>query len=291
MSSVGGVRACEVDCLCNEPAEGERNVKTGLSLHTPLFIVGSPRSGTSILTDGMLAAGYRGFREGNFLPLLRVYKAAADRHYTEFGSGSGEVMAARIDWEAFKADIFSVFKRHVDRLNPETPWMDKSGNPEMIEVLPHLLDLWPSAVFVFAKRRGIENVISRSRKFPGHTFEYHCRDWAKNMAAWRAVRDAAGERAIEIDQQEIIRAPEQSARRLADFAKAGVSACGRIREVFTVGRPQETTAGSAAAVCSLEKSSWSQEQRAAFLNICSGEMEAYGYSTEESYWRMESIES
>ena len=33
---------------------------------SPLFIVGSPRSGTSILVMALRAAGYRGFNEGNF---------------------------------------------------------------------------------------------------------------------------------------------------------------------------------------------------------------------------------
>lgn len=32
--------------------------------HYPVFVVGSPRSGTSILVDGLLSVGYKGFREG-----------------------------------------------------------------------------------------------------------------------------------------------------------------------------------------------------------------------------------
>jgi hypothetical protein len=34
-----------------------------------VFIVGSPRSGTSILTRAMQGLGYQGFHEGNFLTL------------------------------------------------------------------------------------------------------------------------------------------------------------------------------------------------------------------------------
>ena len=33
----------------------------------PVFVVGSPRSGTSILVDALFSAGYKGFREGSFL--------------------------------------------------------------------------------------------------------------------------------------------------------------------------------------------------------------------------------
>lgn len=46
---------------------------------------------------------------------------------------------------------------------------------------PIVKELWPSSVFVFAKRRGIENVISRTRKFLGESLENHCADWARNM--------------------------------------------------------------------------------------------------------------
>ncbi len=38
----------------------------------PLFIVGSPRSGTSVLVDAAFAAGFKGFREGNLLGLLQT---------------------------------------------------------------------------------------------------------------------------------------------------------------------------------------------------------------------------
>jgi hypothetical protein len=253
-------------------------------LRTPVFIVGSPRSGTSILINGMIAAGYTGFREGNFLTLMRVFEAAADRHRAGFANGSDKVLATMINWDAFKGEIFETFKRHVDALNPSAPWMDKTGNPEMIEAIPQLRKLWPNAIFIFAKRRGIENVTSRLKKFPGHGFDYHCKDWAKNMAAWRAVRDHLGESGIEIDQQEIIRSPHDVAAKLAIFLNAGEQARDRIQQTFLEDRPQETTVGSASRVIDLDETGWTSEQRDTFLRLCYSEMEAFHYSTGRSYW-------
>ncbi len=253
-------------------------------LQSPTFIVGSPRSGTSILVNAVMAAGYNGFREGNFLGLMRVFETMADRHRMAFGQGSGKVLAAQIDWDRFKEDIFQVFKHHVDTSNPTPPWMDKSGNPEMIELIPHVMRLWPTSIFIFARRRGIENVLSRVKKFPAHNFEYHCRDWARNMSAWRLVKDQVGQRGMEIDQQEMICNPAGSAERLARFLNAGSEASEKVMRTFTHDRPQQTSEGSAAQRASLDTVNWSADEKDAFVRLCGPEMELARYSMGLEYW-------
>ncbi len=254
------------------------------SLATPLFIVGSPRSGTSILTSALLAGGYHGFREGNFLPLLYLVAAAMEKYRHVFANGSDKVLASCVDWDELRTDVQAAFKKQVDALNAVAPWMDKSGNPEMIELIPRILELWPTGVVIFAKRRAIENVVSRLQKFPEHTFEYHCRDWAKNMTAWRGMRKLPGLRAIEIDQQEIIRNPKGVAETLAGFLGGSGDTCSRLEAVFRGDRPQQTEAGSAARVLDLETVAWSSTQLETFLRICWPEMQEYGYSLDKGYW-------
>jgi hypothetical protein len=253
------------------------------ALRTPAFIVGSPRSGTSILVNGLLAGGYNGYREGNFLTLLRVIEIAADRHRATFGPPSPKVLAGSVNWDHLKADLFDVLKLHVDALNPVSPWLDKTGNPEMIEAIPLLVRLWPGAGFIFAKRRAIENVASRLKKFPEHGFEYHCRDWARNMAAWRLVRNELGDRCVEIDQQDIARAPGEVAGKLAAFLGAGVEAQERMKRTFTRDRPQETEAGSSARIMNLQDTGWTTQQREIFLRLCGPELEHYGYRLDAAY--------
>jgi hypothetical protein len=58
----------------------------------PVFIVGSPRSGTSAMVDVLLAAGYHGFREGNFLPLAHRISLDIERHFSSFDIGSAKVL-------------------------------------------------------------------------------------------------------------------------------------------------------------------------------------------------------
>jgi len=255
-------------------------------LRAPLFIVGSPRSGTSALVDLALAAGYRGFREGMFLTLLTPISTAIERHFDTFADPHNrQVLISTIDRAALKARIFGLFKEIADSHNPQGPWFDKTGNPEMIEAIPFLRELWPEAIFIFAKRRGIENVVSRVRKFPVHNFEYHCRDWARNMAVWRTMRGSIPEdHRREVDQQDMIQNPERVVEDMLAFTGGHPAQREQMLRTLRNNRPQQTQDGSAAQIHDLESTGWDIMQVEAFRRFCGAEMEAYGYSMTSSYW-------
>jgi hypothetical protein len=251
---------------------------------SPVFIVGSPRSGTSILVDVLLSAGYHGFREGSFLPLIHRIGAAVDWQFSIFSSENKAILISNVDKESIKARLFETLGDTVSKLHPATPWFDKTGNPEMILSIPVLRVLWPECVFVFAMRRGIENIVSRMRKFSNHGFEYHCVDWAKNMAAWRSVRGALQPADyVEIDQQDLLRSPEEVACKLGMLLHLGPDAEQRMVETLRSNRPQETESGSAGRLLALQSCGWSETQIGVFLERCKHEMEAYGYTLDESY--------
>jgi Sulfotransferase family len=250
----------------------------------PVFIVGSPRSGTSALVDVMLCIGYHGFLEGNFLSLLHGVDQIVDRQFIWFPSNDKRVLLSNVDKVDLKRRLFQSVRTVVDNLNPEEPWFDKTGNPEMTLAIPILRELWPSAVFVFAKRRGIENVISRITKFPAHPFEYHCANWAKNMASWRAVREKIPpECFIEVEQRQMVQHSEDAARELCTFLGVGDSMLSVAAKVMNTHRPQETSKGSASRTCSLAASGWTKEQAETFLKNCEAEMKAFGYTLDEQY--------
>ncbi len=64
------------------------------------------------------------------------------------------------------------------------------------------------------KRRAVENIASRMRKFDVD-FAHNCREWATIMEAWLSVREQLAGAALELDQLDIARAPDESAERLA----------------------------------------------------------------------------
>jgi hypothetical protein len=250
----------------------------------PVFVVGSPRSGTSALVDALLGVGYHGYREGNFLQLLTLIDRLIDRHFATYGQSGPQVLASHVDVDGLKASIGALFASIVNDLHPVAPWVDKSGNPEMIEAIPTLLKLWPEGRFIFAKRRGIENIASRMKKFPQHNFEYHCRDWARNMRAWRLQRaNISPGSFIEVDQQDMIRKPAAVAGRLAELLGLSQSEQEALTSIFDRGRPQQTIEGSAERVL-IPEDMWTDVQMEMFTSLCGTEMREFGYSKDKTYW-------
>jgi len=246
--------------------------------------VGSPRSGTSVLVVALSKVGYQGFREGNFLPLVMIIEKTVDRFFSVAGKRNPNTLAAHIDPLTLKSKIEDIFKELADGLNTGPLWFDKTGNHEMIRAIPVLRRLWPGSVFIFAKRRAIENVLSRIKKFPRRDFEYHCADWARNMAAWREVRPQlpAGTY-LEVDQQDLIRNTEAICTRISGFLELAPGQAGALARTFRGARPQETTKGSAGQTHSLESVGWSETQLAIFRKHCEPEMQAYGYGLGAEY--------
>lgn len=252
---------------------------------SPVFITGSPRSGTSALVNVMLAAGYKGYREGNYLSLVESVFKNVDNLYDTFGGDNRNVMINNIDKVRLKESLLKEIVRPVIELNGTDPWFDKTGNPAMIRILPHIMTIWPDCKVLFAKRRAFENISSRVKKFPGHSFEFHCRDWADNLKAWRQIREVLpADRIMEVDQQDMIRQPAVQARRISGFLGLSADQETIIELTFSKDRPQQTAPGSTERVLDLDSCGWSETDIKTFHSHCDVEMRAYGYSYDKSYY-------
>jgi hypothetical protein len=250
----------------------------------PLFIVGSPRSGTSVLIDAAYAAGYSGFREGNLLGLLHPLHETVDVYFKRFSTENPKVLMSQVRPGDFHDAILGIFKQTLDSLNPESPWVDKTCNWPTIMELPRIVSLWPESRVIFAKRRGIENVRSRLVKFPARDFTYHCRDWASTMSAWRATRERLDPaRYVEIDQFDLLLDPAGVAKRIASLLSLNADAEARVANAFITLRSQETAPGTAQSRGSLDDGHWTKSQVEEFLTLCEAEMRLFGYTSDLTY--------
>jgi hypothetical protein len=248
----------------------------------PVFVIGAVRSGTTILASSLEKAGYFGFGEGHLLSLLPLITACVNNHFDQHDIRIPNLLLSQVD----RTDVLDAFldalKQLQERYNSGKSWFDKTPGTAMVVSAQTLLKLWPTASFVYAKRRGIENIASRMKKFPERDFDYHCRSWAETMAAWRRARGPSL-RAVEIDQFDIAHHPEATASRLGAFLRVGDAATQRVFDEMTGARPQQSDESSSERVLSLKTCGWTVEQIGRFRELCTEEMEAYGYRLDEKY--------
>ncbi|MEO8714474.1 MAG: sulfotransferase, partial [Acetobacteraceae bacterium] len=179
----------------------------------PVFILGSPRSGTSAMAAALRAATrYRGYDEGHLISLLPQLMATIALHYRDSAQSlSSWTMLATVSQSQMEARLRAVFI-DLARARFDTPfWIDKTPSNHMTAGVPLFAAIWPNARFIFMKRRAIENMASRMRKFSGSVFETHCRDWSDGMQLWAKVRGPLAARAQEVDQLTLAREPDKVA--------------------------------------------------------------------------------
>jgi hypothetical protein len=255
----------------------------------PVFVVGAARSGTTALCLALeRGTRYRGFPEGHVFDVAIRLANAVNAHFEKKarwispkvcrGYHLGHIAHAR-----FQAEIIELLRRLAAGYT--TPyWLDKTPTYEMIASVPLLAQAWPGGRFIFMKRRGLENLRSRLRKFPGINFSGNCRDWAQVMSGWRTVREGVPDRFVEIDQRTMLLDPDSTAERvgrLLDLEPAEVEA---FADVLRRERP-ETTDPSGSIVADPSELGWSAEQMEAFRSICGAEMGVYGYTYGAQYCR------
>lgn len=253
----------------------------------PVFVLGAARSGTTALGLALeKGTKYQGFPEGHVLDVAIRLMLAVNAHFEkkETWIAPREKCAYHLghrDHAEVQGEIIAVLRRLAGGFT--TPfWFDKTPTYAMIASVPIIAQAWPNSRFIFMKRRGLENIRSRIRKFSAANFRGDCTDWALIMSGWRTVRDMVPDRFIEIEQRTMLNdAAATAARvgRLLDLESAEVEAFGS-----SLGRERpEMTDPSANTVSDLKELGWSDEQIEIFRTVCGAEMDAYGYTYDAQY--------
>jgi hypothetical protein len=253
----------------------------------PVFVLGSVRTGTSALGTA-IASGtrYVGFGEGHFFDLMYHLQHCVETFYAEKQENLqfNTVMIRHVPQDFYEDLLHSTFRSVARQVFPSPYWIDKTPNRYMIELAPTLRRVWPMAKFIFMKRRGIENLLSRLHHFPDSiSFATHCSDWATSMEAWNTTRPALGASAIEIDQREMLHQPSIVARRVGNFLELDDSEIESLRTQLGSG-----AGSSAERTLELSETGWSSEQIAIFKNVCGATMRKFGYSIGKSYFEGQS---
>jgi hypothetical protein len=249
----------------------------------PVFILGPARSGTSAITLALLeSASYVGAGEGHLLPLAHTLVGAIDQHYQRRVQDPNTLLG-RVSIEAFQKLIRRSFLNLATELFPTARWLDKTPTVEMVQASILMKELWPNARFIFMKRRVIENVLSRQRKFPEDSTDRHYSDWAAVMTAWLAVRGKLGDAVLEIEHRQLVLDPDAVASSIASFLKLPEAAAARFRRYLNNSRPEQTDENFGATY-TLDHLCLNEDEVRQLKAVCDPIMSALGYSYDKSYF-------
>ncbi len=247
------------------PAADKVRIDAGPGLQ--VFILGSPRSGTSELAATLATQlGLPWLGEGHAGPLLA---GAADFFAGDAASGNDMVRfladqgLRKVAVEATRGVYFAS--------HGSVSFLDKTPGVPMIGAAPFLLECFPRAKFIFLRRNGVSNVLSRMAKFGGD-FQEHCADWAAAMIRWLEV-SVELPHFLEVNQEDMLDSPEEVAAEVAGYL--GVPA-GGIAESLRTGALEHTGAGLHRT--RLAETGWSADQKAVFARDCGAAMALFGYT-------------
>jgi len=255
----------------------------------PIFITGSVRSGTSIICHALLRGiKLPGYVEGCFIQHLGIFLRAFDidmvRRKDQLFNDA--IMASHVDRDEFTKSLCNWFKGEYEKWNiyPQKRWVDKTADVGLVYAMPQIMNLWPKAKCIFMKRRPIENILSRQKKFAAAPFYVHIRQWCGVMEAWDERKKMMNKDSyIEIDQYEIATNPTAVAERVQLFLDLSEDEKEKIEKYFKKNRP-EFTGGDENVVKSLEEIDWSDEDKELFMERCVPIMKVHGWSLGKEYY-------
>jgi hypothetical protein len=251
-----------------------------------VIILGSQRSGTTELFNLFTKAlGYSGDVESHLWPAVgaawRELDSAAVRMGGPISPAYKAFTLGKIGPDIVKAKLAEVVV-DIYRERFGRRWVDKTPGPEMVNAVPALAATFPSAKFIFLRRRGIENVLSQTRRFPKRPFRLACQEWSESMRAWSVHRDIVQGRYLEIDQMNMALYPIAVAHDIASLLNLSIAEETSISSYLEETRAEQTRTIDSSRTLSLEDTRWSPAQCQMFIERCAPMMATYGYSLEST---------
>lgn len=258
-------------------------------MSTPIFILGPPRSGTSVMCLCLRKAlNIQGYNEGHFLKYLLRFEKLTNEMFE--GLKPFEINKAvamgNIDRRFFFDEIQLAFKHTYEKLFDlkEKYWVDKTAGTTPKEI--QLIDkLWPESKFIVLKRRSLENISSSQKKFPDVPFKAHCLRWSAITKADRGLdRDFFGNRLIDLDHFDLMFNLEKVAEKLTTLLPEFQGLEGDIQRFFRIHFPESST-GAAPKILDIATINWTSEQKEIHRETCSELLDLMGYSLDTSYYQ------
>ncbi len=176
-----------------------------------IFVVGSPRSGTTLLR--LLLDAHPHISCGEETHFLRALEVIVGRDWPLLASYG----LPREWWLARIRGLYGDFQAEVLGRTGRSRWAEK--DPTYTLLLPFIEELFPDALYVHLLRDGHDVVASFRDRWGYRSAARAARsEWARYVTAARALQARVGERRfLELRYERLVMEPEAEARRLFDF--------------------------------------------------------------------------
>lgn len=202
------------------PAELATRPAAGYASREPIFIVGMPRTGTT-LVERVLSSHPQVFSAGELTNFGVVLKRAAR-------TPSNLVLDAETLEAAARCDLAAVGASYVESTRPRTGHTERfiDKMPLNFFYAPLIAHALPNAKIICLKRNALDTCLSNYRQlfataFPYYDYAYDLLDTGRYYAAFHRLtalwRETLPDRYLEVRYEDVVDDVEREARRLLEF--------------------------------------------------------------------------
>lgn len=242
-----------------------------------VFIVGAPRSGTSILLraakDVIRLPSIGG--ESHAMPVFHRAIQVVRAELGKFEKKEQKLLVKEISLPRFEDHIKNYIREFYSAAYPAGRWVDKTPSGIAVAGLPIIESTFPDAKLVMIKRNGIEVVSSHLKKFKGSSFKGACTNWFRTMEYLLQARKHC-QNLLEIDQYDLQNATEQVSQQLATHLQLP-HMTEPLAKFFLSQRVQSSSTHDPKKRLKLQDMEWSPEEMKLFKEDCGPMMEKFGY--------------
>jgi hypothetical protein len=240
-----------------------------------VFIVGAPRSGTSLLLHAVKDVfGLPGSGESHVIPLFQRLIHWERTYVDQLSKGPEGLLIRQFPARELEEVICDFARKFYATQYPKGGWVDKTPTGEAVHGIALIKRIFPQCRVIATKRNGIEVVMSHAKKF-GVGIEESCQSWVAAMQG--LSRYGSDPNVLIVDQFDFVMNSEEVAGDICahlGFPEKKDELALYLKEK----RVQSFTERDWTKRLTLDETGWTKKEQDVFADKCGDLMVKLGYS-------------